>query len=492
MYKNLFFSTLTTLLLLFSVKMFAQEEPIQGYLTYSQFYSPGSGPYLETNLAIQATDLVYLVNENGMHQGTVEVTQMFHRGDSVVNYRKYHLNTPEVENPDSIDFKLIDQQRFTLDTGNYMFEILIKDLHNDLEPMQHQIPVNVMFNPDALEISSIQLVRSFTRAKEETPFTRSGINTVPYVSEFYPEEVNTMAFFAEIYNMDKILGENEGYLARFYLESFETNEIMGNYSGFKRMSAQPANIFFHKMDISNLPTGNYNVVVDVRNRENEKVGMRKKLVQRSNPGVTYDLANLEAIDISRRFTENMSRDSLLHYIPALSPISSSTDKLFIHSELNEKETNTLKKFFLNFWSSRNYDEPEEEWLEYYAMVREVEEFFGTMIRRGFETDRGRVYLQYGPPNSITSRSHEPSSYPYEIWHYHQLTQSQWNKRFVFYNPDLVTNDYELLHSNAIGETYNQTWKHDLHKRNTMNIDPYNTDGVDRWGSEAERIYNNPY
>jgi len=115
-----------------------------------------------------------------------------------------------------------------------------------------------------------------------------------------------------------------------------------------------------------------------------------------------------------------------------------------------------------------------------------------MIRRGFETDRGRVYLQYGPPNSITSRSHEPSSYPYEIWYYHQLTDAQWNKRFVFYNPDLVTNDYELLHSNAIGENYNQTWKHDLHKRNTMNIDPYNTEDVDRWGSEAERIYNNPY
>jgi hypothetical protein len=125
------------------------------------------------------------------------------------------------------------------------------------------------------------------------------------------------------------------------------------------------------------------------------------------------------------------------------------------------------------------------------MVVEVEERFATQIHKGYETDRGRVYLKYGPPNIITESYNEPSSYPYEIWQYYKLGNNQTNKRFVFYSNNELTNNFELLHSDAIGEISNYRWQVIL---NSRWYDPYNLDITrppDIWGSRAEDYYRDP-
>ncbi|MFO8066887.1 MAG: GWxTD domain-containing protein [Bacteroidales bacterium] len=486
------FITLLAFCLLSTLKGYSQGTDMQAYMTHGQFYAPEIGPYIETNLAVNASNLVYQKTDNGKFQSKLEVTKVFKQNDTVVSYRKYNLFSPEIDDTSDISFNFIDQQRFPLDTGAYDFNLRILDAYADTTSLKYEMPVFVQFEEDQLEISTIQLVESYQKAEDKSNFSKNGMDIIPYVSEFFPEDINTLTFYTEIYNMEKLLDEGEGFLVKYYLESYESNSIMHKYSGFKRMNAKPVNMFFHKFDIKGLPSGNYNIVVDIRDKENENIGTKKKFFQRSNPGVSYDIANIEAMNISETFTEQMSRDSLLHYIPALDPITNHSDKLFIRSDLEKKETETLQKFFLNFWTSRDPDDPEKAWIEYCKNVREVEKFYGTKISRGYQTDRGRVYLQYGPPNTISSRDHEPSSYPYEIWHYHKLGKNQWNKKFVFYNPDLITNDYELIHSNAIGETYNQTWKFQINKRNSITNDPYDTRNPDHWGSEAEDLYNNPY
>jgi hypothetical protein len=67
-------------------------------------------------------------------------------------------------------------------------------------------------------------------------------------------------------------------------------------------------------------------------------------------------------------------------------------------------------------------------------------------------------LQYGEPNDVVTRVNEPGAFPYEIWQYYTLPDGQSNVRFIFYEPTLVTNNYRLLHSNAIGELQEPRWK----------------------------------
>ena len=84
------------------------------------------------------------------------------------------------------------------------------------------------------------------------------------------------------------------------------------------------------------------------------------------------------------------------------------------------------------------------------------------MRPGWQTDRGRVLLKYGPPDDEQVFLTETDKYPYIIWTYNRLG-NQSNVYFVFYDPDLGTNEFPLLHSTLKGEPYNANWRLQLMK-----------------------------
>jgi GWxTD domain-containing protein len=96
----------------------------------------------------------------------------------------------------------------------------------------------------------------------------------------------------------------------------------------------------------------------------------------------------------------------------------------------------LQQFFFNFWVQRNQANPEGAWKNYFNLVLGVEKEFGSIYKKGYETDRGRVYLQYGSPNQRNVETLNPWTFPYEIWHYYTANQ-QSNLKFVFYTRDLA-------------------------------------------------------
>ena len=124
------------------------------------------------------------------------------------------------------------------------------------------------------------------------------------------------------------------------------------------------------------------------------------------------------------------------------------------------------------------------------MVLIVNDEFGTKLKKGYETDRGRVYLQYGPPNKLVDVPSEPNAYPYQIWFYYHIGNFN-NRKFVFYNRDLSSNDYVILHSDMTGEVYNRQWDLDLHLRTNpkQNVDRENP--IPSQGSRAKDYYDDP-
>jgi len=74
--------------------------------------------------------------------------------------------------------------------------------------------------------------------------------------------------------------------------------------------------------------------------------------------------------------------------------------------------------------------------------------------------------------------------------------NQSNRKFVFYNPNFAANDYELLHSDAVGEISDYKWKIKLMARDT---DPFNIFNVDiqneqtrTYGSQVDDYFDNPH
>jgi GWxTD domain-containing protein len=83
-----------------------------------------------------------------------------------------------------------------------------------------------------------------------------------------------------------------------------------------------------------------------------------------------------------------------------------------------------------FWGTRDPDPttPENEALAQYLerVQRVVKEF--SQFGPGWKSDRGRVYIRYGPPEQIDTAMDQRAQGEYEIWRYYNL-----NRTFVFYD-----------------------------------------------------------
>ena len=136
--------------------------------------------------------------------------------------------------------------------------------------------------------------------------------------------------------------------------------------------------------------------------------------------------------------------------------------------LVENDTVYMKKFFHAYWGQTAPDNPTEAWLKYKRQVLYTEKMFGTQIRRGYDSDRGRIHLKYGSPNFVTDEANGTSAFPYQIWQYYKIGIHS-NVRFIFYNPELATNEYPLLHSDLPEEITNTNWQYEILKRNNSNV-----------------------
>jgi GWxTD domain-containing protein len=472
------------ILILFSVffASFGQKASLRAYLSYAAFYAPDNGPYLETYLSILGKSVQFVKNENGKFQGTVMVTMLFRQNDTIKEFRKYDLNTAEVEDTAHIDFVVFDQQRIALADGKYDLELQIADKYRDLPPFKATDKVELNFDARKITFSDIELVESFSKATETSLMAKSGYDFIPYQDYYYPQSSKRIIFYSEIYNTAAILGSENQFVVASSIQSVETGKPIDNYFRIKRETANHANVVFSEFDISDLPSGNFNLVISVRDKENKEIASQRRFIQRSNPGIKFNTVTLQNVNIANSFVSLLNNpDTLREYLRMCFPIASANEKLFINFNLAGSNLITMQQFFYNFWSQRNQADPEGAWINYFNIVLGVEHEFASTNKKGYETDRGRVYLQYGPPNERIKETMNPDSYPYEVWHYYQIA-NQTNMRFVFYTRDLAVNDYIILHSSVIGEIKNVNWQYDL-KRSEHDLRPKDTDNS---------LYRSPY
>lgn len=99
------------------------------------------------------------------------------------------------------------------------------------------------------------------------------------------------------------------------------------------------------------------------------------------------------------------------------------------STLEEAKTPEEKMAAFNeFWRKRdpNPSTPRNERMEeYYGRVEYANKHFSHYID-GWRTDRGMVFIMFGPPSSIDRHPFDVDSKPYEVWSYYELNYS-----FVF-------------------------------------------------------------
>ncbi len=485
MKKNTLFSILGILLLFLP----AHAKNLSANLNFSTFYSPTSGTYVETYLSVNAQTVHYVLNENNLFQASIEVLMIFRQEEKISTFRKYELKSPEVADTSVIDFNFLDVQRIPLPAGKYTFEIKITDLHNAGKVFRGEVPLEIYFNPDTVVVSGIQLVETYRKTIDENMLSKHGYDLVPRVSNFFSPDLNKFIAYFEIYNTDKAVGQGQKFLSLIYIANHESGYKLPEFSKIRRMDAQPIIIQFNEFDITRLPSGNYDLTVEVRDRENKLLALNTIFFQRSNPGFIPDFLSLDSSGAGSGFAQRIKNsDSLRQVIKSFRPIAADYEKNFIDLGLKNAPVEVMQAYVYSFWKNRSESDPESAFQRYMEQVKKVQALFGTRYLKGYDTDRGRVYLQYGPPDAINENPFDAGaistlsdneinrgvggSVPYQIWHYYQI-KNQRNRFFVFYNPHLVPGGYVLLHSDVQGELYNPMWQSELRRRPIEDIDAGN-------------------
>lgn len=565
---------------------------MQALFGYSTFYLPQEDrPYMETYLQVDAWTVGFVQQPSGVYKAAVEVTLVARQQDSVVFAKKYDLGSPTVGSLDELDFSFLDVQRFALPNGVYEIELTLRDKSSE-EQRPAMVTEKVVVNYDGSHpaLSSLQLMADATpTVGEGNMLSRGGYDMEPYVSDFYPEQVEQLNFYYEIYNIEREVGRKP-FLAMAYIERAETGARIEGMQTASRKNSAPVVPVYGSLDIKELASGNYNLVVELRNRDNQTMMYKKVSFYRSNPGVKAKEISDFAMTFAGKYTDE---DMLDTYIDALWPIASDLERSVSKDIIRRVGMVEEKQAFLyRFWVARNPMAPEAEWLKYKQHVEYVQEHFSyprvpdkpiypnilsyglsegsddvifvikhneslykgevlnfcivndekmwekigqvkvvntdeengvdtCIIKRGEEkvfdaikaaasirlvtntkftpgihSDRGRVYLQYGPPdyvrdeknyvgaNKIGSRQIQPFNtmqsnegqaptdgiagtsqghvyyLPYQLWRYNKLETDDPNRVFLFWD-EHRSGYYLLLNSNARGEVQEIGWERRL-------------------------------
>ena len=460
-----------TLIFLIGTSAFAQKLSV--LIDYKSFYSISNGPYLEISSIVNGQTVTYLPNTEGKYQAEVHITLQAFQSDSLINKLDYILvSEPFDDDITTTKPSFGDIKNLPLPNGEYLLQFAVQDVYTDANPIYYTDIVVLNYPENEVSISEISVYRSMNRETQGDIFDKYGFSLEPLYYGYVPESMYTLPFSCEIYNT-KNVAENETVTIQSYITCFENNLMPYPEARYiTKAKAKEVVVAIGEIGIFKLPSGNYNLVVDVFSKDSTLLATNSCFFQRSNPSLTLNAVDFETINIEKTFVDRIKDSAqIVEYVKYLYPISTPVEKNFYSTNVKKIPPETLKKFFYSFWLKRDANNPEKAWLEYLEKVKHVNNAFGCKLVPGYRTDRGRVYLQYGPPNSIFESPYDSHSYPYEIWHYYYCVD-QSNVKFVFYNTDMITNDYELLHSDKRGEIQDSFWKIKVTQRKTpsFNLD----------------------
>jgi len=444
--------------------------------------------YLETYVRVLGQSAVFAHASNSTaKQAAVELTIIISQGESIASYEKYVLNSPQVMEPK--DF--LDVKRFALAPGAYVLKIEAVDVNDASSNITVERIVNVDQYIKPVDLSDIQLFGKVEQALPSNPLAKNGVYMEPLNYGVVTEDISTLNIYTEVYkNTDAgalhfvKYSIHEGFLGQ------EGNEVMKKV---KKLGTKDTEPLILQLPVGELPSGEYRVEIEVFDKSKTVVDLGSVDFVRNNAAfdLQYWKSYNKAEDYS--FVSNMSADELDYALRATSPIIFEPKKSLLNYIIKDAPINAKKKFLFSVWKEKEPKNTQYHYEQYLTFAKAIDLEYNSNVGYGFETDRGYTFLRYGKPNNVLSIDQEVDAFPYEIWYYHKVEETnQTNVRFLFYNQSLVHNDYSLLHSTCRGERQDPRWEVQLYKKgldvpNESLVDSRNVQ--DGWDRNARKYFN---
>ncbi|MDR1726173.1 MAG: GWxTD domain-containing protein [Bacteroidales bacterium] len=467
--------------------------------SFTNYVSTDNESYVAVNTSIDASSIEYVQKDNGKYQAELEMTLIVYT-DTLYTKAMYAekkiVLSPEIASPESRNFiSLYDIQKVSLPNGTYPFYLKVKDKNSSSKFVEARDKIIVNYTKDDVTVSGITLVSSFEKTKTNNVFGKpNGYDIYPYLFEKLTAEAKQMTVYAEIYNVDKLFGNNAPYIINVAIEDYNTSKVVAGVAGKRtKTNAKNMETVFETLNITDLPKGFYNVTVEVRDTNNMLYADRKYAFYKDGNSFETFVANDET------YLDNITDiNDLIDDIESLYPLANKIEREFIDNELHNKTIEQLRNFLYGYWANNYAINPEEGYREYHKRALYAKQHFTAPTKKAYYTDMGRVYMIYGEPDNIIDERYKQNTgikpnnnvdlgidpdivyanttaftyLPYQMWRYNQTPFGEANRTFVFYAPMNNISEYRLLHSDAKGETTTLFWERVL----SRNILPEYTEG----------------
>ncbi|MCK5077190.1 MAG: GWxTD domain-containing protein, partial [Calditrichia bacterium] len=349
----------------------------------------------------------------------------------------------------------IGQFKLVLPLGDYNMQFSYNKNFSINEKTEKNIirkKINIdSFEKNELCFSDIELCKNIVDNSQQTesPFYKNTMLVIPNPTNKYGKEIPALYYYIELYNLQHYKNKKlliESQIINLNGEVVNSKKYFRKYDSF---SAAERGVF----PVNKLITGNYSLKLLVKDEDFQIIDLKVREFFVSGVNIEVAEKGQSAIKnnsiIFDRFSK-YNKEQLDTIFAQSSYIASNNEKKVFNSFFDKKGK---LQFLVKFWNKKNrqYGKNLEE--IYFNRVDYVNTLYQASFKKGWQTERGRVYILYGPPNEIERPDLSENS-KVEIWYYNHI---QGGVEFDFVDFSGF-GDYNLLNSTHPKEDNNPEWK----------------------------------
>ena len=362
--------------------------------------------------------------------GNPVTRELWTRNVSVKNIRELKQNGALVRDVVGLDIA----------PGPYTITLDAEDIYGDLAgTCEGHVRVRGFEGP-ALVVSDIVFASELAKAEESGRFVRNGWRVVPNTTRFFRVGKPIQIYF-EIYNF-KVMADNpqDSFVLGYSLRD-TAGMAVKSYPAKRLLKPGESVVKTDVLETEDLPGGAYALQVELFDRgTREHVRHARKVFLISEEVENPQLTEAE-------------QEQLRHY-QSIHHIASEKDLTMYKSLASQ---NAKMKFLQTFWKKLDPTPttPLNERLRDHLMRMKYSDdtFTAQPGNLGSDTDKGRIYVKYGPPNERDYTTSAAVGKAIDTWIYEK------SGRYIFVFFDRRgTGVYELVHSTMSGEIYNPDWQ----------------------------------
>lgn len=445
------FHTFVILTISFSINA---QQKIDFDFDYAQFAYDSSSNYLELYYSFGQRGLAQIKNDSAvLLEGILDIEIKDTSTQELVVDREWKINH-EIKDTLDMNRSLVGILSFILPAGEYTCSISGRNPQDASVSRNYSESLTVEpFIDTSFAVSNIQFASKILQdsPNKNSVFYKNSYEVIPLPTSILGENQPVLFHYFELYNL-----KDENNNVPLKLNTVVINsrrEIF--FSKTKDISKNTnSRVEVGTVLINKFPTDTYTIIISLYDStKNFSIASSKRFYV-LNPSVAINDSSFgEITDVFSTHFGAMSEEELDDLFDKSKYIATSQE-IDQYNSLTEKEGK--QKFIYQFWNARDTEPstPQNEfYLNYQKRIEISNQQFAALGKKGWKTDRGRIFLKYGEPSEIERFPNQIDTKPYEIWHYNEIEGG-----VIFIFADLTNfSDYQLIHSTARGELRDDNW-----------------------------------